>query len=78
MINVSGHRIGTAEVEGALASHPAAVEAAVVPVNHDIKGQGIYAFVSLMSVRPHSDSPICEGTLHWWLDSRDWTYTPNQ
>lgn len=51
VLNVSGHRIGTAEVEGALASHPAVSEAAVVPVSHDIKGQGIYAFVSLMAVR---------------------------
>ena len=51
VINVSGHRIGTAEVEGALDSHPLVSEAAVVPVAHDIKGQGIYAFVSLMAVR---------------------------
>ena len=50
VINVSGHRIGTAEVEGALDSHPSVSEAAVVPVPHDIKGQGIYAFVSLMAV----------------------------
>lgn len=50
VINVSGHRIGTAEVEGALDSHPSVAEAAVVPVAHDIKGQGIYAFVSLMAV----------------------------
>ena len=52
VINVSGHRIGTAEVEGALDSHPSVSEAAVVPVPHDIKGQGIYAFVSLMAVCP--------------------------
>ncbi|KAK9811421.1 hypothetical protein WJX72_003702 [[Myrmecia] bisecta] len=48
VINVSGHRIGTAEVEGALDNHPACAEAAVVPFAHDIKGQGIYAFVTLM------------------------------
>ena len=52
MINVSGHRIGTAEVESALVNHPACAEAAVVPVEHPIKGQGIYAFVTLMEVRP--------------------------
>ncbi|KAG5594712.1 hypothetical protein H5410_035944 [Solanum commersonii] len=43
----SGHRIGTAEVESALVSHPQCVEAAVVGVEHDVKGQGIYAFVTL-------------------------------
>ncbi|BDA44920.1 Acetyl-coenzyme A synthetase [Coccomyxa sp. Obi] len=48
VINVSGHRIGTAEVEGALTQHPRCAEAAVVPVEHPIKGQGIYAFVTLM------------------------------
>ena len=51
VINVSGHRIGTAEVEGALTQHPKCAEAAVVPVEHPIKGQGIYAFVTLMVVR---------------------------
>lgn len=48
VINISGHRIGSAEVESALVSHPSCSEAAVVPVPHDIKGQGIYAFVTLM------------------------------
>ena len=47
VINVSGHRIGTAEVESALASHPSVAEAAVVGYPHDIKGQGIYAYVTL-------------------------------
>ena len=47
VINVSGHRIGTAEVESALVSHPSVAEAAVVGMPHDIKGQGIYAFVTL-------------------------------
>ncbi|MDF1673236.1 MAG: acetate--CoA ligase [Vicingaceae bacterium] len=45
VINVSGHRIGTAEVEDALNTHPAVVESAVVGYPHDIKGQGIYAYV---------------------------------
>ena len=48
VINVSGHRIGTAEVESALVLHDAVAEAAVVGYPHDLKGQGIYAFVTLM------------------------------
>jgi acetyl-CoA synthetase len=48
VINVSGHRMGTAEVESALVLHPAVAEAAVVGYPHDIKGQGIYAYVTLM------------------------------
>jgi acetyl-CoA synthetase len=47
VINVSGHRIGTAEVESALVSHPKVAEAAVVAYPHDIKGQAIYGFVTL-------------------------------
>lgn len=47
VINVSGHRIGTAEVESALVAHPSVAEAAVVGMPHDIKGQGIYAYVIL-------------------------------
>jgi len=47
VINVSGHRIGTMEVESALVSHEAVAEAAVVPMPHEIKGQGLYAFVTL-------------------------------
>ena len=47
MLNVSGHRIGTAEVESALVAHPKVAEAAVVGFPHDIKGQGIYAYVTL-------------------------------
>jgi acetyl-CoA synthetase len=48
VINVSGHRLGTAEVESALVSHPLVSEAAVVGYPHDIKGQGIYCYVTLM------------------------------
>jgi len=47
VVNVSGHRIGTAEVESALVSHAKVAEAAVAPMPHDIKGQGLYAFVTL-------------------------------
>jgi acetyl-CoA synthetase len=49
VINVSGHRMGTAEVESALVSHPLVAEAAVVGYPHDIKGQGIYCYVTLNS-----------------------------
>jgi acetyl-CoA synthetase len=55
VINVSGHRIGTAEVESALVSHPAVAEAAVVGMPHDIKGQGIYAFVTVKAGQTKSD-----------------------
>jgi acetyl-CoA synthetase len=49
VINVSGHRMGTAEVESALVAHEKVSEAAVVGYPHDIKGQGIYCYVTLMS-----------------------------
>jgi len=55
VINVSGHRIGTAEVESALVSHPQCAEAAVVGVEHEVKGQGIYAFVTLVDGIPYSE-----------------------
>ncbi len=55
VINVSGHRMGTAEVESALVAHPAVAEAAVVGFPHDIKGQGIYAYVTLTADKEPSD-----------------------
>jgi acetyl-CoA synthetase len=55
VINVSGHRIGTMEVESALVSHEAVAEAAVVPMPHEIKGEGLYAFVTLTSGFEKSD-----------------------
>jgi acetyl-CoA synthetase len=55
VINVSGHRLGTAEVESALVSHPAVAESAVVGFPHGIKGQGIYAYVTLKSGFEPSD-----------------------
>ena len=56
VINVSGHRIGTAEVESALVSHPKVAEAAVVGFPHDIKGQGIYAYVTLVADEQPSEA----------------------
>ena len=56
VINVSGHRMGTAEVESALVSHPAVAEAAVVGYPHEIKGQGIYAYVTLIAGREYTDA----------------------
>ena len=56
VINVSGHRLGTAEVESALVSHPKVAEAAVVGYPHDIKGQGIYCYVTLKSGEQFTDA----------------------
>ena len=55
VLNVSGHRLGTAEIESALVLHEQVAEAAVVGYNHDIKGQGIYAYVTLMSGQQAAD-----------------------
>ncbi|CAM6025844.1 unnamed protein product [Sphagnum balticum] len=80
VINVSGHRIGTAEVESALVSHPQCAEAAVVGFDHEIKGQGIYAFVTLLegveysqqlraslvnAVRTHIGPFAAPDKIHW-------------
>ena len=56
VINVSGHRMGTAEVESALVAHPKVAEAAVVGFPHEIKGQGIYAYVTLISGEEPSEA----------------------
>ena len=56
VINVSGHRMGTAEVESALVAHTAVSEAAVVGFPHDIKGQGIYCYVTLMDGHDYTDA----------------------
>src|SRR3978361_42605 len=57
VINVSGHRMGTAEVESALVAHPKVAEAAVVGFPHDIKGQGIYAYVTLHADEETTEAP---------------------
>ena len=64
VVNVSGHRIGTAEVESALVSHDKVAEAAVTPVPHEIKGQGLYAFVTLVGGVEESDELKKELILH--------------
>ena len=64
VINVSGHRIGTAEVESALVSHSKVAEAAVVGMPHDIKGQGIYAYVTLNANVEKSDDLKKELIVH--------------
>jgi acetyl-CoA synthetase len=64
VINVSGHRLGTAEVESALVSHHAVAEAAVVGFPHEIKGQGIYAYVTLKQGMDPTDSLRTELVQH--------------
>ena len=64
VINVSGHRMGTAEVESALVSHPKVAEAAVVGFPHEIKGQGIYAYVTLMVGEEYTDELSAELVKH--------------
>ncbi len=64
VINVSGHRIGTAEVESALVSHDKVAEAAVVGFPHDIKGQGVYAYVTLLAGEEPSDALRAELVKH--------------
>jgi acetyl-CoA synthetase len=65
VLNVSGHRIGTAEVESALVAHPKVAEAAVVGFPHNIKGQGIYAYVTLMAGEESNDD--LKGELVQWV-----------
>lgn len=64
VINVSGHRISTAEIESALVLHPAVAEAAVAGMPHEIKGQGIYAFVTLKLGSESSDALKAELIQH--------------
>ena len=60
VLNVSGHRMGTAEIESALVAHPLVAEAAVVGCPHEVKGQGIYAYVTLMEGVAQSDELLAE------------------
>jgi len=64
VINVAGHRLGTAEIESSLVGHPQVAEAAVVGFPHDIKGQGIYAFVTLKSEVKES-APLKSELIQW-------------
>ena len=64
VLNISGHRIGTAEIESALVAHPQVAEAAVVGCPHPIKGQAIYAFVTVLAqVKP--DEALRQDLIHW-------------
>lgn len=67
VLNVSGHRMGTAEIESALVAHGAVAEAAVVGYPHDIKGQGIYVYVSMMSSADLSDRSALVLELKDWV-----------
>ena len=60
MLNVSGHRLGTAEIESALVLHEKVAEAAIVGFEHPIKGQGIYAYVTLMVGEEENEKLIIE------------------
>ncbi len=64
VLNVSGHRMGTAEIESALVAHPKVAEAAVVGATHDIKGQGIYAYVTLNAGEEPSNA-LKEELVQW-------------
>ena len=64
VVNVSGHRIGTAEVESALVSHAQVAEAAVAPMPHDIKGQALYAFITLVEGAEATDALRVELSKH--------------
>lgn len=64
VLNVSGHRLGTAEIESALVAHPKIAEAAVVGIPHNIKGQAIYAYVTLN----HGEEPSPE----LYAEVRNW------
>jgi acetyl-CoA synthetase len=64
VINVSGHRMGTAEIETALTSHPKVAEAAVVGMPHELKGQGIYAYVTL-NVHEEVSAELFQDLVRW-------------
>jgi acetyl-CoA synthetase len=64
VLNISGHRLGTAEIESALVSHPKVAEAAVVGYPHDIKGQGIYCYVTLMESEEDDGTLEAELRIH--------------
>jgi acetyl-CoA synthetase len=68
VLNVSGHRLGTMEIESALVAHPLVAEAAIVGRPHDIKGEAIVAFVVLKSERPEGDAAkAISDTLRSWV-----------
>ncbi len=77
VINVSGHRLGTAEIESALVAHPKVSEAAVVGYPHDIKGQGIYCYVTLMA-NEKPDDELKQELIAWVRKEIGALATPDQ
>src|SRR5947208_5701583 len=77
VINVSGHRLGTMEIESALVAHEAVAEAAVVPMPHEMKGQGIAAFVTLDGSRKPNDE-LKVGLMNWVGKQIDALAKPDQ
>jgi acetyl-CoA synthetase len=67
VLNISGHRMGTAEIESALVAHPAVAEAAVVGYPHDIKGQGIYVYVTVMHDHDVPQTDALKSELKQWV-----------
>lgn len=67
VLNVAGHRLGTMEIESALVAHPRVAEAAVVGKPHDIKGEGVFAFVVFRGARPTSDTSALVQELRNWV-----------
>lgn len=77
VINVSGHRLGTAEIESALVAHKNVAEAAVVGFPHDIKGQGIYAYVTV-NVGVTANEHLCRELIKWVRDTISPIATPDR
>jgi acetyl-CoA synthetase len=67
VLNVAGHRLGTMEIESALAAHPQVAEAAVVGRPHEVKGESVFAFVVCRAARPTSDSAALTNELRQWV-----------
>jgi len=67
VLNISGHRMGTAEIESALVAHPLVAEAAVVGYPHDIKGQGIYVYVTVMHDQNVPQTDELKAELKQWV-----------
>jgi acetyl-CoA synthetase len=77
VINVSGHRLGTVELESAISSHPAVTESAVVGYTHEVKGQGVFAYVTLKAEVPESEE-LRQAIVNWVRERIGPIATPDQ